>query len=61
MGGEITGVSTMLATRLEALRISSGMAAASGRLRQYLRGISEVIAPIFSRAGLKMLLKYARQ
>ena len=46
----------MSATRPAAPRISSGIAAASGRLRQYLRGISDFMAPILSRAGLKMLL-----
>ena len=55
-GAENTGCSTMLSTRPDAVRINSGIAAASGRLRQYFCGISARIAPILSRAGLKMLL-----
>ncbi len=46
----------MLSTRPDAVRINSGIAAASGRFRQYFCGISDRIAPTLSRAGLKMLL-----
>ena len=46
----------MFCTRSAAPRISSGIAAASGRFLQYFCGISDRMAPIFKRAGLKMLL-----
>ena len=45
---------TISLSRCCAPAISSGMRAASGRFFQYLRGISESIAPTFSRAGLKI-------
>ena len=54
--GRDHGWSTIFSTRAPAVRISSGMAAASGRFFQYLRGISDVMAPILRRAGLKMEL-----
>ena len=54
--GEKLGSLTMVSVRALAVRMRSGMAAASGRLRQYFLGISDVMAPIFRRAGLKILL-----
>ena len=59
--GETVGVSTMALVLSRDCRISSGIAAASGRLRQYFFGISDVIADTISRAGLKIDEKYARQ
>ncbi len=50
-------VSSIVSVRLAAARISSGIAAASGRLRQYFFGISDVMAEILRRAGLKMAAK----
>jgi hypothetical protein len=47
-------VAIIAASRAWAPATRSGMMAASGRLRQYLRGISDSIAPVFKRAGLKM-------
>ncbi len=44
-------------TRAGAVRINSGIAAASGRLRQYFIGISARMASGISRAGLKIELK----
>jgi hypothetical protein len=45
---------SMVAVRAAALAASSPMAAASGRLAQYLRGMCCRIKGRLSRAGLKM-------
>jgi hypothetical protein len=47
--------SSMPPLRSTARAASGEMNCASGRLRQYLRGISFCISASFSRAGLKML------
>ena len=52
--GVVGAVSTMVVILRSASSIRLGMSAASGRLRQYCFGISEVMARTLSRAGLKM-------
>jgi hypothetical protein len=49
--------SSISSTASSAPRISSGIAAVSGRFRQNRLGISEVIAATLSRAGLKIAAK----
>jgi hypothetical protein len=53
--GSVAAFAIMVLVVRSALSISGLINEASGRFRQYLRGISFCMACTFSRAGLKML------
>ena len=56
-GGSVGAASAISRARACAPAISSGISDASGMFFQYFFGISDCIAEVFSRAGLKMLRK----
>ena len=60
-GGKVGAASCISRALASACCKSAGICCVSGMFFQYFRGISDVMAEIFTRAGLKILQKYVPQ